>query len=114
MFASFLQGCYSEAMTTAEAMIYIFVGCFLFVSGVGTGIFLTRKSREVITREVPRIVETERVVEHEKPVIVQIPAPQTTQGGPVKLGGNHTVLSEQELAGNRHMQELIRETNPEI
>jgi hypothetical protein len=73
-------------------MIVILTICFiftcipLFLAGVYTGIWIQRHSWH--DREVPKIVTTEKVVEVEKPVVVQVPTPvKGGNGGALPIMG---------------------------
>lgn len=96
-------------MITAILTVSSIVCIVLFLAGFYTGIWVQRHSREVIEREVAKIVTTEKVVEVEKPVVIQVPAqrpPQTaafaTMGSP-----NRSVIADpQERAQMEHIQQL--------
>lgn len=61
--------------------------CAAFVAGIFTGAWFVRRFREVVTHEVPKIVEVEKIVVHDKPVVVQVPvAKKPDQGGLVAMG----------------------------
>lgn len=56
-------------------------GVALFLAGFYTGVWIQRHSREVITREVEKLISTDRVVEVEKPIVVQVPVPMKQKDG---------------------------------
>ena len=95
----------------------ILAGVSAYLAGVYTGIWLIRKNREVITREVEKIVPTEKVVIQEVARIVQVPTQQPREmGGMAVIGqhGNRSVVDQQTMEANSRMQQLIRDGNAEM
>lgn len=99
-------------------------GALLFIAGIYTGIWIQRHSREVIEREVPRVVVSEKVIVQPAPMPAPPapapyippapkPAPQLPSGGPVTIGAIKPVNSQLHAEEDR-MRNLIRETNPEV
>ncbi len=90
-------------------MLLLLVGIALFLGGIYTGIWIQRHSYN--DREVPKIITTERLVEVEKPIVVQVPRPAAgSSGGALPIMGikaKHDVLNPSERAGAEHMAGLI-------
>lgn len=92
----------------------VVLGILLFIAGFYTGLWVQRHSTTTIERDVPQIITTEKVVEHEKPVVIQVPMPAPPrEGGPVLIGARQP-LSGPDYAEAQRQQELIRTTNPEV
>jgi hypothetical protein len=60
----------------------------VFLAGFYTGLWVQRHS--YVDREVPKIITTEKLVEVEKPVVIQVPTPARSNGGGnlAIMGGN--------------------------
>jgi hypothetical protein len=102
----------------AWVVIGIAAGIALWLAGFWAGSMLTRSMREVITRDVPQIITTEKVVEIEKPVIVQMPAtvqkqpPRATTGPslPVMGATRHVIADPAERQQMERIQQLTGNT----
>lgn len=94
-----------------EQIMIILGGLTLFLGGFYSGIWVQRNSREVIEREVPKIITTEKVAFAEVPHVVQVPTPAQPKqptGGPVAIGQQPTnVLSPERAAEARRMTEVM-------
>lgn len=80
----------------------------LFILGFYTGLWIARHSYRTV--EVPKIVTTEKVVEVEKAVIVQVPKPVPTNTGSLAVMGatpRTDVLRPEERREAEHMNDLI-------
>lgn len=89
----------------------IAAGIALWLAGFWAGSMLTRALREVIHRDVPQLITTEKIVEVEKPVIIQMPAvPQkaavTGPSLPVMGGNRHVIASPNEREQIERIQQL--------
>lgn len=89
------------------ASLFLAAGITLFLLGFYTGIWVQRHSREVVEREVPKIITTEKVVEIKVPELIQIPTREA--GGMAVIGQNKEVLDKQAAQEARRMQQLINE-----
>lgn len=109
-------------MASSTFVVWVAVGTAygisLFWVGFYWGIRMTRTLRETVVHEVPKIVTTERVVEIEKPVLVQpnmtINKPTNGGSGPALpvMRGHSVIADPTERAQLEHMQELMS-TEPE-
>lgn len=81
-------------MTALYIALVITAACSLFVAGIYTGIWIMRHN----TVEVPKIITTEKVVEHEVPKIIQVPvpAPPRPRQGPALpiMEGKRSVVAD--------------------
>ncbi len=101
-------------------IIEIAAGIALYLLGFWAGAMLTRATREIVEREVPRVVTTEKVVEVEKPVLVQVPVaparpPVSGNGGSLPIMGTGTrniIADPNQREQLEHIQGLIS-TTPE-
>jgi hypothetical protein len=62
-------------------------GILLFLAGLYTGIWIQRHS--YTDREVAKLIPTEKIVEVEKPVIVQVPMPTKPAGPNLAIMGSN-------------------------
>lgn len=89
-------------------IVLLFAAVVLFLAGFYTGLWVQRHS--YVDREVPKIIETQRVIEKEKPVVIQVPRPAPANGGSLPImgsGANKNVLTPQQQSEAQHMQELL-------
>jgi hypothetical protein len=64
-------------------------GILIFIAGFYTGLYIARHS--YVDREVAKIVTTEKLVEVEKPVVIQVPRPEPAKrpsGGGLPIMGS--------------------------
>lgn len=101
-------------MITLYVILAVFAGIVLFLAGFYTGIWIQRHSREVIEREVEKIVPTEKVAFVEVPKVVQVPVVQREAGGMAVIGQDRgkQIFSKEEMEANRRMAELSND--PEL
>lgn len=94
-------------MIVLWSALAILAGCLLFLGGFYTGIWVWRRSERQV--EVPKVVTTEKVVVHEKPVVLQVPMGRPKQGPstPV-MGSNKSVIVDPvERAEAEKMEQLV-------
>lgn len=93
----------------------IAAGITLWLAGFWAGSMLTRAMRETVTREVPKIITTEKVVEIEKPVIVQMPVNKPVPAAtgpslPVMGSTRHVIADPVERETMARIQQLTNGT----
>lgn len=84
--------------------------CAAFIGGIFVGAKLTRVLREVVIKEVAKVVETQKVVVQEKPIVVQVPVYKKPEGGGlVAMGqpGKHTIADPVEREQFEHTKNLL-------
>jgi hypothetical protein len=90
-------------------------GILLFLTGFYTGLWVQRHS--YTDREVPKLIPTERVVEVEKPVIVQVPVQPKPGGASLAIMNNGNpktnVLNPNQKAEADRMSDLLTQM-PEL
>lgn len=101
-------------MSVIIITLAIAAGCVLFLAGFYTGIWIQRHS--ITTVEVPKIVETEKVVPYEVPRLIEVPMPQQKKGPSLAVigqnQGTRDVLTPAQKDENQRMQSLLG-GNPE-
>lgn len=90
-------------------VLAILVGILLFLTGFYTGLWVQRHNREVVVHEVPKIVETEKVVEVEVPKLIEVPMPAKKQGPALVITGQQqkNVLDPTSQAESQRMNDLL-------
>lgn len=85
-------------------------GIVLFLAGIYTGIWIQRHS--YTEREVAKLIPTDKVVEIEKPVIVQVPVAQRPSNGGGSLavmgtGNKNDILTPGQRQESEKMTDLL-------
>lgn len=91
-----------------EALL-LAAGVLLFLAGFYTGVWIQRHS--YTDREVPKIITTEKLVEVEKPIVIQVPRPPAPSSGGLPIMGTgsrkNNVLNPEEKDAADRMSDLL-------
>lgn len=96
--------------------ILLVIGILLFIAGFYTGVWIQRHSYHI--REVPKLITTEKIVEVEKPIVIQVPRSAPSQGAQLAIMNNRggpkgNVLDPIKQAESERMTDLISQM-PEV
>lgn len=95
-------------MIVLWSALAILGGCLLFLGGFYTGVWIQRNSYQ--DREVPKVVTTEKVVVHNVPEYIQVPAVRPPQPASLPVMGskrNHVIVDPTEREATQRVGELL-------